>query len=117
MVLLDSGVPFETDGGVYHVYLTKVNNKIYLITGGSDSFGYYYYHGYSNYNFGVVKKLYGKRANNGYFCSIDGRSVTYDTLKTEQKKWFDPAIEYNLSLDYDKILNQNNQIKNFLSGY
>lgn len=117
MVLLDSGEPFGTDGGVYHVYLTKVNNKIYLITGGTDSFGYYYYHGYSNNNFGIVKKIIWEEGDNGYICSIDGKSVTYDTLEAEQKKWFDPAIEYDLSLDCNKILDQNKQTKNFLSEH
>lgn len=118
MTLLDTGELFGTDGGVKHVYLTEVDGKTYLVTGGKDSFGYYYYHGYANGKFGVVRETTWDINNNGeYECYIDKKPVSYDVLQNEEEKWFTNVVEYNLNFDCDMVLKQNEETKQALAPY
>lgn len=116
MVMLDSGELFGTDGGVKTVYLTEYNENIYLVTGGTDSFGYYYYHGYSNGEFGIVREAEWDW-DEEYICSIDGIDVTYEEFETEQEKWLGNSIEYNLNYDCNAVLLLNEETKKALSPF
>ena len=116
MVMLDSGGLFGTDGGVKTVYLTEYNENIYLVTGGTDSFGYYYYHGYSNGEFGIVREAEWDW-DEEYICSIDGIDVTYEEFETEQEKWLGNSIEYNLNYDCNAVLLLNEETKRALSPF
>lgn len=112
MILLDSGELFGTDGGVKHVYLAEVNEKIYLVTGGTDSFGYYYYHGYSDDKFEVVREVTWEIDENGeYVCSINGEPVSYEVLENEEEIWFGNVLEYNLNYDIDIVLEEIEETK------
>lgn len=118
LTMLDSGGVFGTDGGVKHIYLTKYEGKTYLVTGWMDSPGYYYYHGYSDDEFGVVKEVIWEIDENGNrVCSIDGDFVSEDMLENEQEKWFSNVVEYNLNYDCDIVLKQDEETKQKLSPY
>lgn len=107
IVMLDSGELFGTDAGVKHIYLAEHDEKIYLVTGGADSFGYYYYHGYLDGKFGVVREAIWEEGENGeQVCSINGIPVSYDVFEQEEQLWFGNVSEYNLSYDCDKVLGQ-----------
>lgn len=119
IILLDSGNLFGTDGGVKHVILTKVGQKTYLVTGSMDDFGYYYFHGYSNGEFSIVREvlLDENEDLSGYICSINGESVSYNTYQNEQKKWFKQYIEYTLNEDSVKVRKQNEETKETLKHF
>jgi len=116
MVMLDSGELFGTDGGVKTVYLAEYDENIYLVTGGTDSFGYYYYHGYSNGEFGIIREAEWDW-DEEYICSIDGIDVTYEEFETEQEKWLGNSIEYNLNYDCNAVLLLNEETKKALSPF
>lgn len=117
-VLLDSGEPFGTDGGVKHVYLAEYEGQTYLVTGSCDDFGYYYYHGYLNDTFGIVREVIWDVISGGErSCSINGASVSSEVLDAEQNKWLANLVEYNLNYDCDIVLEQINETKRKLAPY
>lgn len=115
LVLLDSGELFGLDAGVKDIYLVNYNDQTYLVTGGMDDFGEFYFQGFHGDDFGMVREVVWDINENGDIeCAIDGRVVSYKEMKQEMEKWFQNMEEYNLSYDIDKIFQQNNNTRNQL---
>lgn len=118
LTMLETGDLFGTDGGETHIILTEYNEKVYLVTGGADSFGRYYYHSYLNNEFEVVREVLWEDNSNGQLVgTINGESVSYDVIEEQQEEWLYKQTHYSLMYDCDKILEQNEETKQMLSPY
>lgn len=116
--MLETGGLFSTCGNGQFVNLSEVDGKIYLVTGGVESFGFFYYHGFKNDNFEIVKEvIWDVNEDGDCSYSIDGKAVSEETVEAEQKKWFANVIEYNLNKDFGKVLKQNEETKKKLYPY
>lgn len=100
MIMLDSVEAFQTDGATPHIYLAYHENKSYLVTGKTDSLGNYYYHGYSDGEFGVKRTVIWE--NDGEDGIINGEGTSYDKIQEEQNQWLQDVEDYTLAYDCDK---------------
>lgn len=117
ITMLDTGELFGFDGGLTFVYLTEYEGKTYLVTGSSDDFGYFYYHGYANGKFGVVREVIWEESANGKIESkINGEPVSFATLQKDEEKWLKNLEIYDLNHDCNIILKQNEETKQTILG-
>lgn len=123
IVMLDSGELFGTDGGVTHIYLTEVDGYTYVVSGGTDGFGYYYYHGYSENGFGVsMSQEWEDDARGNIICKINGERVSDAEFEREHEKWFGNCKEYLLvaydtNYSYESEIREIEETKRLLGTY
>lgn len=102
--LIDTGKLFGTNGGVQTVLFADYKGQTYLLTGGSDSFSYNYYHGYRGTEFGVIRTaicedLFDQSAA----CSIDDQEVSYEQWEKEENLWKANLEEYCLNSNDEDV--------------
>lgn len=102
--LIDTGELFGTNGGIRTVWLADYEGQIYLLTGGSDSFSYNYYHSYKGTEFGVIRTaicedLFDPSAT----YSIDGQKVPCEQWEQEERLWKTNLEEYCLNTSVEDI--------------
>lgn len=122
-VLLQDGQNlYVTNGGVQSVQIITNEFGTFLEKGGSDSFSYDYFYGYTDTGFGLVKNLMYEWTDIGDYW-IDGEKVSKESWMPENEAWNaywdDERVDWYMlrgtgSENMYKTLNQTNETLAFL---
>lgn len=90
-----AGDPYAHDGGTSCLYISRVEEKYYIIAGAADAFKNDYIWGYSGENFEQVTTLEAVFFDEGSY-KIDGTDVTREEYDLVIDKWWAEYEEYGL---------------------